>query len=320
MTSSEQRTLDAMTEMRMRSLMLNGPRWANNMGANWQYVKKDHEDVTAGFAEWVTQSNVVIFASGASLSRYNGQINKLNENSIIVATPTNVPWLIHEGVRIDFVVIADSHPSMMEKLKDYDGPIVCPPTVDKSIGEAKNQKFWFKLLMGNGQKDDPTYGIWNLMMHGMFPDIKSGYLAEHACVTNLALAIVGYFMYSRKLLGKRIILAGADYAYWKDWARIDVKLRPRPMDIDLMDWEGYQTNARMVVYKDRLLNIWAQIQGIPLYSMSEGIIHEIPQITLENVLSDEYPARPLEEEVTKRIKEFRGKFLAEFGPKIKDAE
>ena len=320
MTSNQQRTVDAMTEMRMRSIRRNGKRWAYNMGQNFGHVKNDHEEVTESFGEWTSKSNAVIFASGASLSRYSGEISKINDSSIVVATPTNVPWLLDEGVRIDFVVIADAHASMAKKLKGYDGPIVCPPTVDKAVGELDNEKYWFKLLMGTGQYDDPHFGIWNMMMHGMFPDIKSGYLAELSCVTNMALAIVGYFMYTNKLTCERIILAGADYAYWQDWARIDTQLRPRPLEVDLMEWEGYQTNARMVVYKDRLLNVWAQIQGIPIYSMSKGIIHEIPEIELQNILDNEYPARPLDAEVTARIKEFRGRFLEEFGPKIGDEE
>jgi len=260
----------------------------------------------------------VIFASGPSLAKYTGKINQLNANSIIVATPTNVPWLQDEGVRIDMVVIADSHPGMATKLKGYEGPIICPPTIAPEVTMLPNDIFWYKLLMGNGQGNDPFYGFWNMIQHGMFEKIEYGFNAENGCVTNMALAIVYDMMRSRHLLCKRIILAGADYAYTEGWARIESTLRPKPLDIDAMEYLGYHTNSRMVFYKHRLIQLWEQLKGIDIYSMSEGIITEIPEVTLDDILAKTYPAQPTDKERTALVETHTNLFLDEFGEKLED--
>lgn len=317
-----QRTIETVVEMRLRSLKINGPRWAKNMAINYPHVKKPYSDVVEMFPEIVTQRNVMIFASGPSLSRYEGKLHKLNDIAVVIASPTNIPWLIDQGVRVDMCVVVDSHAGMWQKIKGvYEGPIVCPPTVHPGINDLPNPVYWFKLLMGTGQSDDPQFGLWNLIMNGIFGDkLQYGFLASAACVTNMAFLIASDFLFQRIFIGDKIILAGADYAYWKGFSRIENPLRPRPNEVDLMEWEGMPTNARMVVYKYALYQAWMKVVGLPVYSMSDGILSEITNVTLDQILNDDFPKYPEPQELIDRTQPFRKAFLKQFGKNIKDED
>jgi hypothetical protein len=313
-----------MLDLKERSITRNGRIWAKNMAENYPHVQESFEnalDNIADYATYATVPNAIVYSSGASLSRYKGEIHKVNDHAINIATPTNVPWLLSEGVRVDVVIIVDAHPSMWQMLDGYTGPIVCPVTVDPGINKLPNPIYWMKLLMGDGQISDPHYGLWNMMVHGMFKGkLERGYLSDAGCVTNMAIQIVADWMVANKILSKRIILAGGDYAYWNDWARIADPLKSRPLEIDAMEWDGYSTNGRMVVYKKALFPIWLLIASIPFYSMSKGILHEIPEIELQNILDNKFP-KPLDrDEVKARGDKFYKQFFDQWGDKVEEAK
>lgn len=312
-------TIEAWLDLKQKSIVRNGRIWAKNMAENYPHVQESFENAFDDIAEYTAYRNVVVYSSGPSLSRYKGEISKINDHAINIGTPTNIPWLLSEGVRVDACVVVDAHPGMWKKLTNYTGPIVCPVTVDPAINNLPNQIYWFKLLMGNGQVDDPNFGMWNLVVHGMFKDkIERGYLSDAACVTNMAIQLAADWMAGNKLMGSRIILAGGDYAYWQDWARIDDPLRSRPLEVDALEWEGYSTNARMVVYKKQLFPIWMLIASIPFYSMSKGILHEIPEVTLDQIINDALPKPLNREQVKEKAEAFLDLFLDEFGQKVVD--
>jgi hypothetical protein len=208
---------------------------------------------------------------------------------------------------------------MSKLLAGYSGPIVCPPTVDHSITSLPNEKYWFRLLLGtDGTQDDPEFGWWNFITHKTWDNLSAGFVSL-GCVTNMAVAMSYDFLAKRVFRGRRVVLMGADYAYWKGLSRVspDGKMKSRPLDIDAMEWGGFQTNARMVYYAWALYRLW-RATNMPLYSMSEGILSDIPQVSFDEVLAGRYPERLTPDEIQVRTDRFFEEFKRDFGQKVED--
>lgn len=290
--------MSSVSALREKSILEHVPEWSANMGKNVLWATRD---AFAAPVEW--KDTAVVFASGASLSRYDRMLHALNGKVTVVATPSNVPWLLSQGVKIDLVVVMDSHPIMGKWIEDYSGPVVAATTVDVSVSAHKAH--FYKLYITG-------LDLWNDIQNFMFPSVAAGYPAELGCVTNLAVALVC------SLTKKRVVLAGADYGYWKGYARIADKLELADVS-NAIWWKGVATTYEMLWYKDMLLSVWNQVsESVPVYSMSQGIIDEIPQVELDDILKDEWPEQLSKSEVIDRLalhvaqyKEFREQVNAE---------
>lgn len=309
------KTLEVLAELKQKTVDSMMPSWCRNMRLNAPYVEKDFTELPSVLQDNISADTVFVFAPGPSLSQYEGRIDKIS--GLIIGTPTVVPWMLANNLTPDVVVIVDTHPSMAKLLADYKGPILCPPTIDHAVCSLPNEKYWFRLLLGtDGSSADPEFGWWNFMVHKMWDNLSAGFVSL-GCVTNMAVAISYDFLAKRVFRGRRIVLMGADYAYWKDWSRVspDGKMRPRPLEIDAIEWAGLPTNARMVYYAWALYRLW-RATNMPLYSMSEGILTEIPHVDFETVMSGKYPDRLEAEEIQERTDRFFDTFKQDFGQKI----
>lgn len=283
-------TTKALLEMRSLSQVNNIGKWARNMAKNVSLVRLPY---TFAPIDW--EDTVMVFASGASLSCYAGRYKELNYAPVsVVATPTNVAWLQSEGVDIDLVVVMDQHPIMAEMLQTYNGPVIAHPGVDPGIADLMT--YYYKLYIDGDE-------TWNEVQDAMFPMLPSGYLAEYGCVTNMAFAVAA------DLSRSRIVLAGIDYSYWHGYARIAESLSPAPDETDSLLWRGLKTNSRMVSYKDALMALWSMVRmTLPVYSMSEGIVDEIPEVSFDEVIHGHWPPLLTHEEFLEKaehhIKEF----------------
>lgn len=283
------KTSEALNTLRHRSILSHIPTWSNNMGRNVIWADRCATTVPV---HW--KKTVVIFASGASLSLYEKDLHKLNGKVTVVATPTNVAWLQSKGVRIDLVVVMDSHPIMGKMLEDYSGLVIAPTTVDVSVSAHKAHFYKMKIA---------GLDLWNVIQDTMFTHLSLSYPAELGCVTNMAFALCCDIPKDH-----RIVLAGADYSYWRGKARIAEKLEKAPKDA--ITWDGKQTSPSMVMYKDALLKLWARTIGrTPVYSMSHGIVTEIPHVALGHILEENWPELHSKETVVelseKHIEQFK---------------
>ena len=311
------RTLEVLQELKQKTAETMMPSWLRNMRLNAPYVEKDFTKLPDVLEQNISADTVFVFAPGPSLSQYEGRIHEIS--GLVVGTPTVVPWMLANNITPDFVVVVDTHPSMSKLLSDYKGPIVCPPTIDHAIVSLPNEKYWFRLLMGtDGTQEDPEFGWWNFVTHKMWDNLSAGFVSL-GCVTNMAVAMSYDFLAKRVFRGRRVVLMGADYAYWKEWSRVspDGKMRPRPLEIDAMEWGGFQTNARMVYYAWALYRLW-RATNMPLYSMSEGILKELPGVTFDEVLAGQYPDRLDPDEIQERTDRFFETFKQDFGKKVED--
>lgn len=278
--NNAEETKEVLQGLRDRSVLNNTPIWASNMGRNVIWATRDAFSVPI---QW--KDTVMVFASGASLLRYKGRMKDLNGKVSVIATPTNYAWLQSEGVDVDMIVVMDSHPIMGKMIEDYRGLVVAATTVDVSVSAHKAH--FYKLYV-NGET------TWNMVQDMMFPYISGGYPAEYGCVTNVAFAL------ACDLSRKRVVLAGADYSYWHSYSRIAEEMTK--VDDPQILWRGVGTDPAMVLYKDALLKIWANVAlSIPVFSMSEGIIDEIPTVTLDDVLNENWPELLTKDEVVKKV-------------------
>lgn len=279
--------------MREKSILEHVPVWAQNMGKNVIWADKD---AFAAPVAW--KDTVVLFASGASLSQYAGKLKGINGNATVVATPSNVEWLKSQGVDIDLVVVMDSHPYMGKWISDYYGPVIASTVVDASVS-AHRASFYKLYIEGEG--------MWNAIQNFMFPHVAAGYPAEFGCVTNVAFALIC------DMSGKRVVLAGADYGYWKGYARVADKLQKADLR-DTFKVHGVPTKYEMFLYKDALLRIWSKVANrVPVYSMSEGIVDEIPTVGLQDVLQGNWPEQVNEGDVIDRLNAHVGEWKEMFG-------
>jgi len=295
------KTIEILSDLKYKTVIKMGPSWFRNMRLNAPDVVDGFEKVGLDIVDKSDRQTAFVFAPGASLTQYEGRIHEID--GVIIATPTAVPWLLDQNLRPDFVVIVDSHPKMAQLLTEYDGPLVVPTTVDHAVVELPNKKYWFKLLFGStGQADDPEFGQMNFMIHKMWDNIEKGFVSLGS-VTNMAVQITFHLMAEHIIQAKRMVLMGADYSYWNDLGRVpnDGKKAPaRPLDIDACVYRGKHTNVRMVYYLWGLYRLLKSIY-LPIFSMSEGTLTEIPYVSFEDILANNYPQELTLEELQAKM-------------------
>ena len=285
---------EAIQQMQINSIRENVPKWSLNMGRNFIWAERCCTQVPI---DW--KKTTVVFASGASLSRYSGELQKLNDADVTaVATPTNVKWLQEQGVEIDLVVVMDAHAYMGKYLENYSGPIIANPCVDVSVSSKRT--YFHKLYLTG-------FDVWNMTQDGMFPRLRNAYPAEYGCVPNMAFALVHDLSGS-----ENIVLAGLDNCYWNDYARIEDPLQKVEDAPDHIEWRGKKTNHAMVAYKDAWIRIWAQAasKGRNVFLMSQGIIDEAPSIELKGLLKGKFPEPPTFNEIVERTEKHLEEYKA----------
>lgn len=276
--------------------------------------------------ELVKAEQIFMFAAGPSLRRIENQVHELKGKGIIVATPTVLPWMRHHGLEPDWLLATDSNPSSIVPIA-IDGArdirLLCPSTIDRRLVELFPLKnvYWYNSL---SQGPDGTIhsSEFSNFMQLLFTsreeeDYKipgiDAWVVQAGCCTNQAVILLNWMLNSKVLDAKRIILMGADYCYWRGLSRVPF-YQPLEKDIlgavpfydpgtefrepelyrpighpkDAIEWDGMQSNRRMVLYKRSLL-LYYGATAAPLLSCSQGILTEIPYVSIEDILSGNYP-------------------------------
>ena len=335
------------------TLLSQCPRWLMNTSQNlttvygpnaWDILadlKGEQETNTALRAE-VNQiqdlgymrknvDTVFILAPGASLSMYQDMLPALESRGYVLVSPTVMPWLGHQtGAWPDGVVVVDGNPASVEYARmsgiaENSGAVLmmtpeAPPQMPVVFGRERT--YWFRTSIPgpHGEPDWEPYAVFQ----GLLCQVIKTRIVQLGCVTNMMVALA---LALRDYAGwqfKRIVLVGADYGYWNGLARVPFDgsnklqpfdpenrsnfLMPSLMNPGLEMW----TDRRMARYKASLMLVWMQSKE-PIYSMSHGILDELPQVTADNVLADAYPEYPNEKEVHDRIVRWMRWFQKESG-------
>lgn len=162
---------------------------------------------------------------------------------------------------------------------------------------------------------------------------------QMGCVTNEAMVVVLALLNFDRLEAKDIILAGADYGYWNGLARVpkgtrdpegNIDLDPYtryeddPDNADFLTYHGIATNSRMLGYTSDMVNLWGSPQsaewqhsGARLWRLSSGpgesiLEGTIPAVSPEQLMSEEYPEYPSDEEIRKTAKAYLEEFQSEY--------
>ncbi len=314
-----------------------GAEWLSNVRANIPQIIQptSHRfvlDAVKGLPkELIDAEQIFIFAAGPSLRRVEANVHKLKGKGIIVGTPTVLPWMRHHGLEPEWLLVNDSNSQAVIPIEGSGGAgetrLLCPPTIDRRVVKLfpKKNVYWYNSLV-QGEDGTVESAQFSNFMQLLFlpreeekdyqiPGIEA-WVVQAGCCTNQAIILINWMLQSETIGAKRIVLMGADYAFWWGLARVPLyqNLKPDsegmlpfynkgtlvrgPSDYltlghppDAMDWDGMQTCRRMVLYKRSLLLYYAATAA-PLLSCSQGILTEIPYVGIGAMLNGEYPDVP----------------------------
>ena len=313
---------------RQRTYNKVGPIWWKNLRLNLTNpgIRSDHQitDLGRDLGGHAKHSRSVwLFASGASLQQYEAQLPELVRNDCVVVSPTTAPWFVyHAKRRPDVVFSMDVSPKMMidcinAGLKGL--PLVTPTMANNDLVRYFDPKvYWFNsLIQGPGGAYDTDPHSLHLMW--LCDHIKYG-IPQLGCVTNEAMVFLSLISHREVIGAERVVLAGADYSYWHDLARVpkgerdennELKLGPYERwdqdsdNADIIDWRGMKSNSRMVQYTTGLVSGFRRTH-MPVYELtghnkSDGILGGIfTPTTAKQILADEWPELPDDEEINRR--------------------
>jgi len=268
-----------------RTLESNLNDWLHNLRYNGSQVKKSVWEIPVSKAK-----TCLIFGPGASLRKWENRIHELHDSGYIVATPSVLPWMIRHDIVPDLVVAVDKSKKMQDwiELAEWDGPVAASTYADPSLGQ--NNTYWFNISI-LPMKD----GLWQTplddIVSGMMDDIPT--FPSLACVTNMALYLMVGLVFKKLAKFERYILVGTDYGFWKDLERVPIvgdKYANAPSE-SVVKIDGVLTEYKMALYAERLYTFLAA-ESPKIYSMSEGILKDIPYMSLDDILAKKYPSQP----------------------------
>jgi len=305
-----------------------GPIWLNNVRLNIPqinetYVGHQLNDGLARAAKRVNSEQVFVFAPGASLKQYEPFMEEiaaeLPKHGLIVASPTVLPWMRRFGLEPDILVAADPNPNQADPIIKTGGPkdmlLICPPIISRELVTQFKRKnvYWYNsvIMDETGGIEDNDYSTIMLML---LKPLRQ-FVVQAGSVTNQVVLALRSAIDSSTLNASRIVLVGADYGYWKGLARVpfyeqnddgtwvEGTYREAVIEPDHIEWDGMSTNRRMVLYKRSLLYFW-WVSMTPIYSCSEGILHELPYVSMWDILKDQYRQYLSKDEITQIVRQF----------------
>jgi hypothetical protein len=273
---------------------------------------------------------VYIFASGPSLRNIEDRVSKLRNKGLIIASPTTVPWLYAHGLYPHWILSSDSQERQYHDCARVGAnrfsSLIAPQSVHPSLPKYFGHKtFWFKsLIQGeDGSIDSVEY---SRIVNDLLSNIDV-FAVQAGCVTNQAIIISLFLMQKNLIKAKRVCLVGADYAYSGGFDRVPIYelvyeengwlptreyrkverpyggrivgyVQP-PKERDGIEWEGYQTNSRMVLYKRSFIILWISTH-MNIVTCSDGILHEVQHVEFDDILEGEFPEKLTDEEIDTR--------------------
>jgi len=325
-----------------------GPKWCANMRRNIHFpgVRSDHQmhhvplspQATHGRRAW-------LFASGASLQQYESTLPELVGNDFVAVTPTQAPWFVYHAKRKPDVVIAIDMSEKMLLECNVAGlkglPLIIATTGSNDLVRYfAPEVYWFTSLVA--WPGDPDEFEYNQILDWVFAEMHVRIL-QMGCVTNEAMMLVATLMNFKRLDARHLILAGADYAFYHELARVpsgyrdeDGKLQMNDYirydqeagAIDIIDWRGMKTNSRMLSYTREMVEAWAY-RDSPMWkpaqpkvwrlgeNKDESILGDlIPMVTSEQLKTEEYPEYPSNEEIMEIWKDYSHEFTSGYASKI----
>ncbi len=250
---------------------------------------------------------LAILGPGASILQYDDCLDELREVATLCILPTALEWCESIGIAPDFVVIQDSGHDEPDFFQPGAYPVLGPTTLNPRVVEQQDPHL-FTLLLGNGSTEAPVFGPWNKWSLQQDRDLDGG-IVSMGCVTNMALSVIELFRQSKQLRAEKVVLFGQDFAGWKGFARV-----PRLEETECptieefavhnwIEWQGYHTDARMIWYRFKLLNLWRHT-FMPLYSCSEGMLEELPYVGFDNIMRGKWPRYPSRAKIVEMFTEF----------------
>lgn len=264
------------------------------------------------------KETLVIIGPGPSITQYADRLVELKDVATVCILPTALEWSAELGLYPDFVVIQDSGIGEVSFFSDEEYPVIGPTTIHPDVVKSRDP-YLFTLTMGSGRLDDPMFGKWNERSLWIDSDLDGGVLSM-GCVTNLAIEIIQLLRNSGVLRAKRIVLIGQDFAGWRGMARTPRLSDPSPisiesrMEVDWLEWNGYYTDPRMIWYKWKLLQLWFKTEA-PLYSMSHGMLHELPFVFFEQVMGNKWPKHYPKQKAIEKMFEQYSELVADTFPR-----
>lgn len=270
------------------------------------------------------KDTIFIVGPGASMSQYREQLPQLRDHGTVIMQPTAYPWMSRIGLEPDVIVAVDHLPNQAELTMSAKCPFICPTTIDEDIAKH-HDTYFFVLYQGDGspKKDGTPEGDfmaqWNLMMHHIHKQAltDTGWTSAMD-VTNMSVKIAADIIAGENGMpkwGKRIVIVGADRCFWNGYSRVPWEgIEPQPF-VDApqyVDFRGQRTDYAMIFYIYALYEFWRAFP-VPLYRLDHGVMKEIPFMSMDQILADNYP-RPLSaKRVEQRTEEF---ILREFADTI----
>jgi hypothetical protein len=317
-----------------------GPEWFGNIHDNFNLIKElgPHHTIDALPAKLPkhrqNMETIFVFASGASLTKYEKQLRSFKDYGLIFASPTQLQYLRYCGLEPDVLFSSDSNATSQSDPVIKSGgagnmlltgtPFISPNLV--RLFPRKN------IYMYNSVIQDEKGGIkesdYSLIMLWLLEKSLPRFFVQAGCVTNQMFMIATTFMNEGMLPSvKRIVFVGADHGFWKGYARCpapelenragwtEAEMVPYQETNSTIEWEGMMSDRRMVLYKRSAL-IFYQALKPPVYDMSDGIFHEFPKVEFANIVDDVWPDQPTAEEINERVTSF---MVDVFPSKFKDA-
>jgi hypothetical protein len=248
-----------------------------------------------------------VFAPGASLRQYEDEIWKLKGKGLVIGTNSCIHWMLEHGLEPDFVVAVDRQEEIVEDMKVWGGPVVCPTNVHPGLSR-QNDCYYFNVYIADWNKLGMMPHPIDVFYHVTYPGLWGVISVGH--VTGLVLPILEQMNRLESTKINRVVLIGADYSYWKGMGR--VPRRPgegypsAPDEEGRILWKGHMTNYKMLLYKARLFSYWQDDCPFSLYSMSKGIMPEIPGVTFDDLLAGKYPLPLTKKQITEICDQFLG--------------
>lgn len=255
--------------------------WIKNLRVNAPMVR----DSIATFQS--RAETVLILGPGASIQRYADSLRRVQERRdiFLLASPTVMPWLMENGISPDVVIAVDRQDEQWQWVKQsrWRGPVWMPTFGNPKLAE-EYATYWFNLTIGKPGYQ-PLVDACTLTQYDELPSLPSlAHVGGHAFQLSQYLANIGACAF------KRCVMIGCDYGYYKGEARVRLTGDhvTETVPEDAITIEGVQTNYKMALYKERLYTTW-RVNPMPLYSISHGLLHELPRCTMSNVFAGEFP-------------------------------
>lgn len=325
------------TEGILRSIQMNTtsrhtPAWLHNIGINL-YAHPEHGIKDFDLPDDRKKETIFICGPGASMHQYKDLLPQLRKHGTIFMQPTAYQWYKQIGLEPDVVIAVDHLPIQYTQLSGYTGPVIVPTTIDPDF--LKMDSYYYPLYQGNGTPkpgdDNPElFAWWNLAMWGLHHNTvgQRGYVSAMD-VTNMAYQIAVDMMEGWggvcNIGAKRIVLIGCDRCFWEGYQRVkaihgsDEELPKMKIDDFTITYRNQLTNHAMVAYIYTLYWLWVE-RGAPTYRMDHGVMHEIPFVSLNRILKDDYPQPWAKTKVERHVAKFFDEFTEVVPHMVADQE